>query len=323
MFDMVLFFKKNSPEVTPTVIAECWNDCLNFSHLNPPQRQAYFDIKNKKVPTCEEKDKINSKTEIANAVHAGRMEYLFKIIHELVSDNDKDFLQYLSMLITLNSKERKELANSGEPCGIVAEASLYMHPASIISLYALVKNMDFWSMWDLLPASKYEDIDFKEHKDDKKPVLPIEYYKFMRRKNQDEFLEFWDGENLLLSDNLLASITDWNKKIAQASDISPESINRFLSDIIFDLNNDWKCRLVDKEFVELILSNRNDATYRKALRVLRDLMDEDTKLFPELTRKQAIDWIICNYRDTHDRIRLSAYQSLLTNKQQRKKTLNF
>lgn len=157
-FDMTLFFRRNAFDVTPDVILDCLIDCVYFSHWNTPQANAFFDANCKKLNHCKDEYKINCKEQIASATHMGRKEYLYRIIRGLVKDNDENFFQYLSMLVTSNLKERSELANSNEPCGIVAEASLYMHSASVIHIYALVKDTDFWSIWDLLPACKYGDV---------------------------------------------------------------------------------------------------------------------------------------------------------------------
>lgn len=148
-------------------------------------------------------------------------------------------------------------------------------------------------------------------------------FKIFQRDSDDEFLEFWDGENLQLSDSMKNCLDDWReryKKIEVPLDMQMEN---YLPDIIDDLKEDWNCRLVDKTFVVEFMQNKDKAEYKKALVLFREIMDAPLIFFPELTRRQAIDWVIRANRNCFDRITMSAFQSLLINHKQRMKLLGF
>ena len=97
----------------------------------------------------------------------------------------------------------------------------------------------------------------------------------------------------------------------------------FLAQIVTDLEQEWGCRLVDQEFITEFMEHREDENYRKALLLYRKLMDQDIRYFPELTKKQAIRWIIRNNRRKFDFIAMSAFQSLLINHKYRYEILGF
>jgi hypothetical protein len=249
-------------------------------------------------------------------------------MQELMQENESGFSEFFHKLITSDINERREMAKRSDTYGAVAEMSLYMHPALLVHICALLKGTDFWSIWDMLPSHKYDDMYERRNLDTEKTEEteiknPMKFYEGITRKNQDEFLEFWDGENLILSDRLKRSIEAWKKIYEDAADLSPEAVSDFLSDVLYDLEHDWKCRFVDREFVDLILSNKDQPSYRKALRTLREWIDKDVMLFPELTRSQSMDWVISNYINKYDRINLSAYLSLMINEPQRRKIFGF
>ena len=52
-------------------------------------------------------------------------------------------------------------------------------------------------------------------------------------------------------------------------------------------------------------------------------MDKDIKYFPELTKKQANNWVMKENRDQKENIIVMAYHSLFINKEQRKQVLGF
>ena len=96
-----------------------------------------------------------------------------------------------------------------------------------------------------------------------------------------------------------------------------------MSSIVSELPEVWNCRYVDKEFVMEMLSKKDNECYRKALALFREIIDEDLRYFPELTVRQATDWVIRRTRDTYDRIIMMAFQALIMNVDLRKEVLGF
>ena len=90
-----------------------------------------------------------------------------------------------------------------------------------------------------------------------------------------------------------------------------------LAEIQSDMEDDWDCRYPDKTFIEEFLLNKDDIRYQKLLIVLRDFIDEGILFYPELTRRQAIDWALKRARNKQDSVLMSAFQSLTVNHKQR------
>lgn len=151
----------------------------------------------------------------------------------------------------------------------------------------------------------------------------VSLYSFFQRETEDEFLEFWNGNDLKLSKELESALKEWNIKLRQMRDIPEEMVEEYLVEIILDLREDRKCRLVDKEFVEEILNHKKEVLYRKALALFRIIVDKDFIYFPELTRKQVLEWVIKSDRSEQERIMIMAYLSLFINNEQRKIVLGF
>lgn len=326
VWDMFLFFRndKNSGQVSKSDIISGipWK----YTHLDNSQFAGIIDLNNTEIRACKEKNKIYAKDAIANACYAARIEYLYEIIKKFQREDNKALDDFLTELLDSNLEKRKLIAKREDDYGIIAELSLYMLPSNIINTYTIVKEREFWETWDSFNIKGYTDTLLEKDGDIEEGSTPdklFSFYKAIRRDTEDEFLEFWNGTNLAISKQLEERIEDWKLRLKQMDDISTEAVEKYLAEIILDLRDDWICRFVDKEFVEEILNHREDVLYRKALVLFRDLMDEDIRYFPELTRKQAIDWVIKSNRDDYENIVVMAYQSLFINKAQRKLVLGF
>lgn len=323
LFDMELLFHRNGIEVSSHDMLDCMIYNQRFiAYVDIPQVSAYMNMDSDTIEECQEQFRINSRAEIADAAHVGRRAYLYPIIQRLVQEDGENFLRFLSTLSISDISRRRELAGSSEPYGTVAEASLYMHSASIIQLYAQAKNMDFWDVWDLLPDPKYGDVIW-EPEPNEMAGSGCNFYEISRRSDEDEFLEWWDGENLHLSAGLMEEMEHWKETYGRAEDLGPDEIVPFLADIVYDLEHEWGCRFVDRAIVDLMLAHTDDPSYRRAVRTIRNLMDEDVDMFPELTRSQALAWVVRENRSSDEKIFLSAFLSLLGNGQQRKRLLGF
>ena len=150
----------------------------------------------------------------------------------------------------------------------------------------------------------------------------ILFYKVIRRKNEDEFLEFWDGHNLVLSQDMKECIQCWKEQFDDISVPSDMVTEYSLAKIIIRLKG-FYFRYVDKAFVTEFIENGNDLNHQKALILLERILDEGQEYFPELIGEQADEWIIRRNRSKFDHVAISALLSLLTNKKQRNKIFGF
>lgn len=154
------------------------------------------------------------------------------------------------------------------------------------------------------------------------PDSPYLLYKRFLRDNEDEFLEFWDNDDIILSPQLTGWIDKW-KEDFKNGEPGPEISEQLLSKTIREICEYWGHRLVDKGFIMDFLRMRNDPDHRKAFRLIREFMDKDLALFPELTPKQAMEWMVRDNRDSKEEILLFALLSLLANHKKRREIFGF
>lgn len=63
--------------------------------------------------------------------------------------------------------------------------------------------------------------------------------------------------------------------------------------------------------------------YKRAMIVLIELIDKETKYYPELTKREANIWLIREIRDADEMIEINAYLGMLRNHLRRKEILGF
>jgi len=257
-----------------------------------------------------------SKENLKEASFVEKASFLYRSFKSHIEDIEMD--SWLRLLLESPAEERKKKALLNDDYGNIAEASLYIPAMGLLNIYAKAKGEDFWTVWDRFKIDGYTDIPFiigMERVFKERARVPL--FIPMRRDNEDEFIEFWDGNNLKLSKGLMRRFEKWKRNYEKCKNLDNMNMESMLYRILHDLENDWKCRYADLTFVEEFLVNKTDDRYLRLLRVLQDFMYEGTEFFPELTKRQAIDWIIKSRRDKNDSIMMSSYVSLLANHSQR------
>ena len=84
----------------------------------------------------------------------------------------------------------------------------------LVLAYTQAANLDFWETWDSVGTKGYSDIIWEaDSKDDESDFQKFPFYKAIQREDEDEFLEFWDGCNLLLSQNMKECIRYWEEEM--------------------------------------------------------------------------------------------------------------
>ncbi|MBD5393237.1 MAG: hypothetical protein HDR71_02985 [Lachnospiraceae bacterium] len=151
----------------------------------------------------------------------------------------------------------------------------------------------------------------------------IPFYKAIQKDYEDEFIEFWEDDDLYFSDDMKKCLSDWKERFMEIKLEDDFNVEIFLAQIITELDHEWGCRLVDRKFVTEFMEHKDDDNYKKALLFYREFMDQDCCYFPELTRKQAIRWVIRNNRRPFDFTAMDAFQSLLINHKYRYEILGF
>ena len=226
----------------------------------------------------------------------------------------KALVDYLNELLCLPLASRKKLSEQDDDLSTIAELSLYLPPACFVSSFALLEGRSFWDEWDMFITKDYYTDIISEDKKKKlsEDFEKMTFYKNIHRKNEDEFLEFWDGENLILSDEMKDRIQTWKQLVDMQEDKPDLQVKSYLEETIMYIDKEWACRYIDEEFVKKILENQNDPEWRKVLLALRRIVDEGLELFPEMNREMTVLWLK-PYRRKFDSISIAAYCSLMEN----------
>ncbi|MCM1040105.1 MAG: hypothetical protein NC434_12360 [Ruminococcus sp.] len=326
MWDMLLFLKNTGKyeNITPKMI---WNTySFDYCDFISEQFRAVLCIDSEKIEAPQEPFE-GGKTEIHTAPKGKLSYYIYQNMKIFIENKEEKALEaFLKELLDMNLQKRQELAEDIR-YGIIAEVSLYVLPPIIVHGYALAVQRSFWDVWEELGIKGYSDI-FTEEKNeetenDEKDERYFPFYKAIQRDCEDEFVEFWKDDMLCFSNDMKECLADWKeyfKEINLGKDFDTESI---LGQIITELNQEWGCRLTDKEFVTEFMEHREDDNYKKALLLYWEIMNQDVRYFPELTRKQAIRWVLINNQDLFHLTAMSAFQSLLINHKHRYEILGF
>lgn len=285
MWDTYLFFR-NSGEysnITRDDLFDSYSEsCGNW---DIEQLFAVLEVESQTLMVPDKK-RISCREEIGSASPLSRTEYAYRIFCGLNEDEKSMMERFLAKLLNLNFAERKEQMALQDERGIIAELSLYVLSARLVLAYAQAVAKDFWELWDSFGSKGYSDIIQKDNPDDTDSDLrKMPFYNAILRNNEDEFLEYWNGSNLILSQ-------DMEKNIRRA-------------------------------FVTEFLEQADDLNHQKALILLEQLLNKGQEYFPELTGEQAEEWIIQGKRDESECVAISALMSLLTNQKQRNEIFGF
>lgn len=316
MWEVYLFFR-NSEEYKNVTYKDLLEDySKGYGELDIEQLLAVFEVEDKKL-IFPDKKMISCRNEINSATPCIRTEYAYRIFCGMDEAGKIAMKSFLAELLNADFAKRKELSARQDEKGIIAELSLYVLPARLVLAYAQAVEVDFWEIWDSLGAKGYSDI-IQENapKDTEDDFRTLPFYKVIQRKDEDEFLEFWDGSNLILSQDMKECIRRWEKQINGISVPSTVSTEHFLAEIIARLECGY-CRYVDETFVTEFIEHGEELNYQKVLILIQQLLNKGQEYFPELTGEQADEWIIRGAKDRFDYIEISALTSLLTNKEQR------
>ena len=245
---------------------------------------------------------------------------------QLVETGESETLKrYLKNLLDLERKDRAALAAEDTVYGEIAEASLYLLPPMIVNAFAMATGQKFWETWDSMGIKGYSDImTEKKHKTDsgeEKDSIP--FYEIIQREDEDEFIEYWGGQKLKLSDEMKECFEDWNERFEKIVPDKNFDMEQLLAEIFDELEEYGNCRMADKQFVLDCMEHKDDKNYQKALLLLKEIVEEDMEYFPELTRRQAIRWIMRECRNEFDYTEMAAFPSLIMNHKRRLEILGF
>lgn len=312
IWENMLFFHE-SPEYDDITSLNAW-------YMSPYKQYSKVllavSLDNKKIELTENAAQM-TKSDIAGAKYGLQLEYLYRMLMKCCDDSD--FEAWFRELLDEPLSVRKEKAKQEDDKGIIAELSLYIYSQGMAMQYALARNENFWTVWERLGINGYNDIIMEDALSDEYEKTPYPFYLAIQKESEDEFLDLWDGNNLKLSEKLKKQILQWKQCLDTISPSQNFDFEKELTDAILEMENDWNCRFIDKSFVTDFLEHKDDENYQRLLMLLRQYLDKDVSLFPELTKQQAKRWVISHYRDKYDSKLMSCYTTLMTNMEQRKR----
>lgn len=325
IWDMLLLLRK-TPDTDLPSEQDIFQSVFpfNYSQFEDFQLLSMLSAYDTIRPTTA-KEPIVDRTQISRATYISQREYLCGIMAMEYQQGKETLEDYLKELLRLPLLNRKKLAEADDRLGIIAELSLYMPPACFASVVALLEEKPFWNVWDeLIAESYYTDIICEEDREKRwsEKWEKLALYKIMLREDEDEFLEFWNGENLILSAQMKERIQAWKQLIDMQEDQPNLHVKLYLEETLAYMDKEWPCRYVDEVFIKRILDHQNDSAWRRVLLVLRRLVDNGIDLFPEMNRKMAILWLK-PHRMSFDATAIAAYCSLMENDVARQKVFGF
>jgi len=202
----------------------------------------------------------------------------------------------------------------------------FPHRADVLSMYFFSReNPDCTS----LPASEvmqYIPYDFI----DKESATELEaergvffFYQAINRESEDDFLGVWENRQLILSYRMKNAINNWTEQYKKTDVPKDYDMESKMTNILTELKNSWNIKYVDEEFIIDFLSNAHDLNYQKGLLFLAKAVHKYINLFPELTKGQAMKWIIKGSRSNFDYIEMKSLLKVLSNKKVRTTIFGF
>ena len=313
LWEMLRFFheSKDHEDVEPMdALRACYRGWTNMEQV-----LLVLHLDDREVKLTEEVSHMD-RHQIRQGTYWNKRERLYRLLVKHCEDVGLE--EWLKMLLSEELEGRKKMGEALDDYGEMAELSTYFLSQEVASLYAISRGEAFWSIWDRMGIEGYRKYisDDKDRRSDNERVLP--FYKVILRENENEFLEWWDGENLELSEKMTEQLEKWKEQFVKMEIPLQFDTESLLGDVLDEMNNIWECRLVDGSFVDEFLAHKSNPYHQKLLLVLWNYLNEGVEDFPELTRKQAVSWLLRRARDSGDKLFMAGYATLMTNHDQRK-----
>lgn len=317
-------FSRENPLCNEIKAENVWGGIAD-DNLREPDLYQMLDVAYISLKINPEREHVTfSKEEIKKSRYADKEKYLYSIYLQLLEREELE--KYVKRLLDMPIQERKELAKENTDYGCIAEISLYVTAVTLIRELSYAKKVDFWEMWNQLAVSNmYQDYIKEKEKFSKgdKERLGLNFYEAIMRECEDEFLGVWENRDLTLSDDMRACIETWKEKYDAIDIVEDFDMKKEVLAILSDLSTDWNITFVDEEFIDDFLTSNKNIKYKKGIKLLREMMDQNVSFYPELTRKQAVQWVIKHSRSKFDSIEMIVLMRVLASDKTRKKIFGF
>lgn len=327
LWEMILFFREMKyTNITENDVFRCCPYEFSYSSAKELFAYIYTHCEIRKPIDYPEHDyyEINMDSRHGNDYCA------YKILLECVEEegiiSTKCKIKYL---LTKEYQKRKKMMEmeKNHRWRRIYEISLYELPPVFVQAIAMITNDEFWDIWAELGDKAYTDglSDMTRNSvPDTSEMSPL-YWKNLKVNEGIGRLKTLGKEEYLKFEAVNSLLDRWKLEYHQILDADMEDINieACFMDIMDLLVEIWNNPYLSKEFVEEFLEHSNDIEYKRAIFLFCQMINDDAKMFPELSRKQALMWVSRKVYDDEKKIRLQAYGDFLSNKEIRKEVFGF
>lgn len=235
------------------------------------------------------------------------------------------------LLKKLLSSKREERGKLFEKENIywfrLAELSLYEMPPVFIRAFAMITGEEFWEIWDSFNIEGYDDIiEFDYTEEEKNTNVEKQIFWFIIKKDEGMCkLEFLSIDELAKFKDAEGFVKLWKEQYERIPGVLAEEIETEaeLLDILMIQKTFLGTCYIAKTVVNEFLDNIGDIRYRKAVYLYKQLLEEDLKAFPEMTRSQVFNHVLRYTNMDKKRSEVQAYAALLCNIALRKEIFGF
>lgn len=256
------------------------------------------------------------------------MAFLCLELFNLTKELKDEALEYISKLMDMSLEEREKEAEREHPLSFIASVSVFLPAAYLIKIYAEAFDMDYFELWYQIGKEGYWDVKGlcelikKPRTASKKHRL----YRVYKMKNEDDFIGLWEGDEIILSNITQENIEDYKQRYCEIDDNSLSDYDTIAGLIrcIDDLQSFWNIdKYVEYDLLEEFMMKKDDIRYKKAVMVLRMLIDDEIALFSEFTELQVRKWILKKFNRKKLANKYWHYAAILSNKERRNGLLGF
>lgn len=326
-WEMILFFREmGNTDIKETDVFKCGPYEFSFSSTKELLAYVYINSEIGKPLSYPDNDyyTINIDSRHWNYYCS------YKLLSECVEEEGLLSVKYkIKYLLSKDYQNRLKLMEMEENLKWrrIYEISLFELPTVFVQPIAMLTNSEFWDIWNEIGGKAYTD-SFSDMTRNSVPDTSAMSPLFWKKLKVDECigrLETLGTKEYQKFEAVKARLDSWKLEYHKISDDDVEDINIevCLADSMNLLVEIWNRHYLSKEFVEEFLEHSHDVEYKKAIFLFCEMINEDARLFPELTRKQALTWVSRTVYDDEKKMRLQAFGDLLSNKEIRKEVFGF
>ena len=326
LWEMYLFFKKQEKYAHITYKDIKKDLCLNGADIRFSQLEATLLARG--IGKEVEKTNIENNVCIKEMKANERVQYVYSLMEKYIEQATReDIEKNLKILLDATLPEREKTSSEAGILGELSEISLYSLPPIIVAAYAHTIEEEFWQVWFRLGIEGYVDVCEKEEDifETQIPKIQCDFYKILQRDNEDDFIEFWNGKDMLFSTMLQDNFRIWRGEFDSINDETVQGIQaeEYLANLILDMYGIWDACIVKDSLIQEVIQHKDIIPYKKALLLLNKLLNADIDIFPELTSEQVLWWYSKRNKDKVKQKNIKDYVAMITNGLLRKEILGF